>query len=65
VGRIALKSILGWVLALIGAIVVGLALTHVFVSPVNPRQPAPENHIGGPCWACHIVSESAKIRELE
>jgi len=60
-----LKSILGWVAAVIGAILVGLALLHVFASPVNPRQQAPENHIAGPCWACHVVAESAKIRELD
>jgi len=55
--------VLGWIAAVVVGVFVAWALLHVFISPVNPRQERPENHVLGPCWACHLVSESAKIVE--
>jgi len=56
--------VLGWVAAIVVGVFVAWGLFHVFISPVNPRQEAPDKHIPGPCWACHIVSESADIVKL-
>ncbi|MDP2181065.1 MAG: hypothetical protein Q8K99_00650 [Actinomycetota bacterium] len=36
---------------------------HVLITPVSPRQEAPEGHIQTTCWACHFASSSAKIVE--
>jgi len=59
------KRAAGWTLAVIVALVVGWLLLHVFLSPVNPKQEAPTEHVSGPCWTCHIVSATAKIRQTE
>jgi hypothetical protein len=37
-----------------------LGYLHVALSPVAPSQAAPKGHYPGPCWACHMVSDSAK-----
>jgi hypothetical protein len=56
-----MKTALGWIVgALLVAVVIWGAL-HVFISPVNPAQEPPEKHVQDSCWACHFVSESAKI----
>jgi len=60
-----LKRAVIWTLGIIAAVIVGWLLLHVFLSPVNPKQEAPAEHVSAPCWTCHIVSESAKIREPE
>lgn len=45
----------------VGGLVVALLLAHVAFPRVHPSQPRPENHLPGPCWACHFVSGSAPI----
>jgi len=57
--------ILGWAAAVVVGIVVVWALLHVFLSPVNPAQEAPEKHLPGQCWMCHIVSDSAELVDVE
>jgi len=36
---------------------------HLVLTRVNPAQETPEGHFAGACWACHLVSEGAKIVE--
>lgn len=36
---------------------------HVMIVQVNPKQEAPDNHFGEPCWACHIVNSAADTIE--
>ena len=55
--------VLGWSVAVIVGVVLAWALMHVVISPVNPLQEAPEKHVAGPCWACHLVLESAQLVE--
>jgi hypothetical protein len=57
--------LVGWAAAVVVGVAVAWALLHVFISPVNPKQEAPEKHIAGPCWACHFVSGSADVVEVE
>lgn len=40
-------------------LVVGFAFLHVALKPVAAGKPAPERHYPGPCWVCHIVTNSA------
>jgi hypothetical protein len=56
------KALVAVGLLLVTAVVLWGAL-HVFVTQVNPEQPSPSGHFSGSCWACHIVSDSAKIIE--
>jgi CBS domain containing-hemolysin-like protein len=56
-----MKTVLAWIVgALLVAMVIWGAL-HVFISPVNPKQAAPDRHVQTSCWACHFVSNSAKV----
>lgn len=36
---------------------------HLFIRGINPEQQTPEGHFESACWACHFVSENAKIVE--
>lgn len=36
---------------------------HVMVPRVNPAQDTPSDHFTSACWACHIVSDNAKLIE--
>ncbi len=54
---------LRWSVAVVVGVLVAWALMHALISPVNPRQEPPEKHVAGPCWACHLVLESAEIVE--
>lgn len=60
-----MSKVLGWTGAVLGGAVALLALMHVFISPINPKQEAPDVHIESTCWACHTVSESIEIKDLE
>lgn len=46
---------------IVGTGVVLWGSLHIFVRPVNPQQKTPDGHFGGACWACHFVSDSAKL----
>lgn len=59
------RRILIWIAAAIGAAVGVLVLMHAFISPVNPKQDAPELHVDKACWACHIVTDSVDVKDLE
>jgi hypothetical protein len=37
---------------------------HFVLAPVNPRQQPPDAHVSAPCWTCHLVSGSVKIKVL-
>ncbi len=56
-----MKTALAWIGGALLAILLAWGALHVLISPVNPAQEAPEKHFGGQCWACHFMSESAKI----
>lgn len=60
-----MRKVLGWIAAVAGGIVALLLLMHMFISPINPRQKAPKVHISSACWACHTVSDSIEVRDLE
>lgn len=60
-----MRRVLAWIGGIVAALVVGWAVLHVVISPVNPEQEAPEQHVSAPCWTCHIVSASAELQELE
>jgi hypothetical protein len=51
--------IVGLVIAAAVLAVLVLGYMHVTLSPVAPGQAPPAGHYPGPCWACHMVSESA------
>lgn len=60
-----LKKALSYVASTLGLVLLAAVLLHVFIVWVHPEQEAPEGHIPGPCWACHMVSSSAEMIELE
>lgn len=60
-----MKAALGWSAVVVVGVLALWLLVHVFISPVNPQQEAPTAHFGGPCWACHFVSESAEVRAVD
>jgi hypothetical protein len=51
-------------LGIIAAATLAWLAVHAVLSPVNPRQQAPEKHYDAPCWACHFVIESVEVRSL-
>ena len=57
--------VVGWVAGIIAIIAVLWLALHVFLRPVNPAQEQPSKHLPGPCWACHFVTDSAKLVEIE
>ncbi|MDZ4063271.1 MAG: hypothetical protein U1E22_01250 [Coriobacteriia bacterium] len=56
-GRKVLSAIAG----VLAAAFMLVLVMHVLITPVSPRQEAPERHIQTACWACHFTSSSAKI----
>jgi hypothetical protein len=57
------KRVGTWLAVAVVVIAVMWGALHVLISPVNPEQKPPEDHIQTQCWACHLVLESAEIRE--
>ncbi|GAB4282057.1 MAG: hypothetical protein Kow0067_01940 [Coriobacteriia bacterium] len=51
--------------AVVGAVVLLLALAHVFVRPIAPEQAPPAGHFGEPCVACHFVSDAADTIDVD
>ena len=49
----------------VGAIALVLVVVHVLISPVNPDQKVPKQHPSAACWACHIVSSSAELVDVD
>ncbi len=49
--------------ALLVAALLAWAVLHVFISPVNPAQAAPEGHYNAACWSCHMVLDSAPLAD--
>lgn len=58
-----MRTVLGWVAAMIGGSIALVVLTHLFISPINPQQEAPERHVTVSCWWCHTVSDSIAVVE--
>ena len=58
-----MKSVVVWVAGIAVTVLFGWGAMHLFLPTINPEQPAPADHPGDPCWACHLVLESAEIRE--
>ncbi|MDI6900549.1 MAG: hypothetical protein QMC79_02505 [Anaerosomatales bacterium] len=51
--------------AVLGAVLVLLALAHVFIRPIAPGQAPPAGHFGEPCIACHFVSDGADTIDVD
>lgn len=56
------KRVLGWVAITFVAALLLFASLRVFIPPVAPGQTPPEEHFGGRCVVCHIVSNSIEAR---
>ncbi len=56
-----MKTALGWIVGALLVALVAWGALHVFISPVNPEQKAPEKHFQSSCWTCHFISSSAKV----
>jgi hypothetical protein len=55
-------KVLVWVVGILLVLAFFWGSLHMFVPPVNPKQEPPDKHVKTACWACHFVSESAKIQ---
>ena len=54
-----------WILGALLVLTFAWGSLHMFIPPVNPKQKAPARHVQATCWACHFVSESAKMRVID
>ena len=52
-----------WMGGILGTLLFVWIAMHFTLPTINPAQEAPEDHPPGACWACHMVLESAEIRE--
>lgn len=62
--RAAARRVLVWIVGALLALLVLVLLLRIFIRPIPPDQEAPLGHFGEPCWACHLISESADPVEL-
>lgn len=60
-----IRKVAVWTGVTLGGFLGVLVLMHAFISPVNPKQDAPELHVDKACWACHIVTDSVDVKDLE
>lgn len=58
-----MKSVLVFAALTVGVMLLIWGALHLFITRINPAQETPEGHFGESCWACHWVSESARIVE--
>lgn len=58
-----MRNVLVMAALLVATALVLWGALHVFILPVHPEQETPSGHFAGSCWACHFVSEGAKIIE--
>lgn len=58
------RSVLVWAVGLVLTLLVLVLLLRIFIRPIPPGQEAPLDHVGEPCWGCHLVTESADPVEL-
>lgn len=56
-----MRTALLWTIAILVGALVLWGIAHVLISPVHPDQEPPSGHFQAPCWACHLVSESAEL----
>jgi hypothetical protein len=54
-----------WIVGALLVLLLAWGALHVLITPVNPKQEAPEDHVQSACWACHFVTESAKVQAIE
>ena len=59
------RRVLGWTVGVLLGLLVSLLLLRVFIRPIAAEQEAPERHVGGPCWLCHLVTDKAEILEVD
>lgn len=63
--EVGMRHALAVILAGVIALVVLVLLVRVFIRPIPPGQQAPSGHFGEPCWACHLVTNSAEPAEVQ
>ncbi len=54
------SRVAGLAITVVVLAVLVLGYLHVSLQPVAPGRTPPASHYPGPCWGCHMVSESAE-----